>query len=99
MPRPLGSRVITTTVFDANLLHVIITGKSLTAVLHFINTTPIDWYSKRHATVETTANISEFVAARTATEQIIDLRNTLRVSSCPHHEPRLICLVTRSQLS
>ena len=30
----------------------IVTGKSITAELHFINTTPIFWYSERQATVE-----------------------------------------------
>ena len=53
IPKPLGNRVIITTFLDANLLHDIVTGKSVTAVLHFINTTPIDWYSKRQATVKT----------------------------------------------
>ena len=33
IPKPLGKRVITTTFLDANLLHNIITGKSVTAVL------------------------------------------------------------------
>ena len=44
IPRPLGNRVIATTFQDANLLHDIIAGKSVTAVLYFINTAPIDWY-------------------------------------------------------
>ena len=38
----LGSIVITITFLDANLLNDIVTGKSVTALLHFINTTPID---------------------------------------------------------
>ena len=42
VPKPLGKVVITTTVLDANLLHDIVTGKSVTAVLHFVNTTPTD---------------------------------------------------------
>ena len=44
-----------TTFLDDNLLHDMDTGKSVTvtAVLHFINTTPIDWYLKRQAAVET----------------------------------------------
>ena len=42
IPKLQGSRVITTTFLDSNLLHDIVTGKSVTAVLHFINTTPID---------------------------------------------------------
>ena len=80
IPKLLGIRVITTTFLGANLLgvHDIVTGKSVAAVLHFMNTTPIDWYSKRQATVETATYGSEFVAARTGTEQIMDLRNTLR---------------------
>ena len=68
IPKPLGKRVITTTFLDANLLHNIVIGKSVTAVLHFVNTTPTDWFSKRQATVETATYSSEFVAAKTATE-------------------------------
>ena len=51
-PKPLGKRAITTTFLDANLLHDIVTGKSVRAVLHFVSTTPTDWFSKRQATVE-----------------------------------------------
>ena len=69
IPKPLGERVITTTFLDANLLHDIITGKSVTAVIHFVNTTPTDWFSKRQATVETATYGSEFVAAKTAAEK------------------------------
>ena len=54
-----------------------ITGRALSGVLHFINGTPVDWYCKRQATVETATYGSEFVVARIATEQIIDLRTTL----------------------
>ena len=54
------------------------TGKSLTGCLHFANKMPVDWYSKKQATVETATYGSEFVAARTATEQIMDIRQTLR---------------------
>ena len=43
-----------------------------------INQTPIDWFSKLQSTVETVTFGSEFVAARTCTEQIMDLRLTLR---------------------
>ena len=74
--------MVTTTFLYANFLHDIVTGKSVTAVLHFINTTPIDWYLKRQATVETATYGSEFLDARTATEQITDFTNTLRYS---HH--------------
>ena len=63
---------------DANLLHDKLSGKSVTACLHFVNATPMDWYTKKQGTVETATYSSEFVAAHTCVEQIIDLRNTLR---------------------
>ena len=47
------------------------------------NKSPIDWYAKLQATVETATFGSEYVAARTCTEQIIDLRNTLRYLGIP----------------
>ena len=83
MPDPLGEAVITTTTMDANLNHCLASGKSLTGCLHFVNKTPIDWYSKKQATVETATYGSEFVAAKTATEQIMDIRQTLRYLGAP----------------
>ena len=77
-PVPRGPRVSTTTYVDANLYHDWITGRALTGVLHLLNGTPIEWFCKRQSTVETATYGSEFVAARIATEQIIDLRHTLR---------------------
>ena len=42
-----------------------------------------DWYSKRQATVVNATYRSEFVAAKTANEQIVDLRQTLRYLGVP----------------
>ena len=47
MPDPLGEAVITSTTMDANLNHCLAIGKSLTVCLHFVNKTPVDWYSKK----------------------------------------------------
>ena len=44
--KPLGKRVITTTFLDANVLHDIVTRKSVTAVLHFFDTTLTDWFQR-----------------------------------------------------
>jgi Reverse transcriptase (RNA-dependent DNA polymerase) len=82
-PEPLGKHVTTTHYVDANLMHCLITGRSVTACLHMLNKTPVDWFSKKQATVETATYGSEFVAARTCVEQIIDLRNTLRYLGVP----------------
>ena len=87
MPKPLGKPVFTTTYEDANLYHCMMLGRSATAVLHLVNQTPIDWFSKRQATVETATYGSEFIAARIATEQIIDLRYTLRMLGAPIQSP------------
>ena len=83
MPDPLGEAVTTTTTMDANLNHCLATVKSLTGCLHFVNKTPVDWYSKKQATVETATYGSEFVAAKTATEQIMVIRQTLRYLGAP----------------
>jgi hypothetical protein len=76
-PPRLGKQVILTHYVDANLYHNVLTGRSVTGVLHFLIGTPIDWYSKKQATVESATYGSEFVAARTCVEQIIDLCRTL----------------------
>jgi hypothetical protein len=83
IPKPLGKYVTLTTYVDANLYHDMISGRSVTGVLHLINKTPFDWYSKKQATVETATYGSEFVAARHATEQILDHRITLRYLGVP----------------
>ena len=83
IPKPLGKHVQTTHNVDANLHHDLATRKAVTAVLHFLNQTPIDAYTKRQSTVETATYGSEFVAARTAVDQIIDIHTTLRYLGVP----------------
>ena len=83
MPDAIGEAVTTTTTMDANLSNYLATGKSSTGCLHFVNKTPPDWYSKKQATVETASYGSEFVAAKTATEQIMDIRQTLWYLGAP----------------
>ena len=89
-PEPLGKPVVTTSYVDANLLHDLVTGRSITGILHFLNGTPIDWYSKKMATVETATYGAEFVSARTCVEQLVDLRNTLRYLGVPLREKSYI---------
>ena len=78
VPKPLGKEVITTTYQDANLYHNLLDGRSVTEIIHFINATPIDCFSKKQGTVETSTFGSEFVSAQTTTGQVIDLQTTLR---------------------
>jgi hypothetical protein len=82
-PIPLGKPVVMTTFIDASLYHDLVMGKSVSSILHLFNKTIIDSYSKKQGTVETATYGSEFVAARTAMEQIIDLRIELRYLGAP----------------
>ena len=67
-----------TTYKDANLYHDLTTGKAVTGVIHLLNQTPIDWFTKKQSTVETATYGSEFSAAKTAIQQITALRLALR---------------------
>ena len=87
MPIPKGKVMRTTTYEDANLYHDMVTGRSVTGILHLLNQTPIYWHSKRQGRVQTATYGSEFMAARTASEQIIDLRYTLRMMGIPIDGP------------
>jgi hypothetical protein len=86
MPEPKGKYVTLSHYFDANLYHNMVTGRSVTAILHFLNQTPMNWYSKKQATVKTATFGSEFNAARTTIDQIVDLRMTLRYLNVPIRE-------------
>ena len=49
----------------------------------YLNMSPIWWYSKRQNTVESSTYSSEYIALKTATEQIIALRYKLRMFGIP----------------
>jgi hypothetical protein len=83
IPTPLGRYVVTVSYVDANLMHDQMTGRSVTGILHFLNATPIDWYSKKMATVETSTYGAEFGSARTCIEQLDALRIVLMYLGVP----------------
>ena len=68
LAKALGKPVTLTHYIDANLYYDVMTGRSVTGILHLINKTPIDWYSKKQATVATSTYGSEFVAAKTCVD-------------------------------
>ena len=68
----------TTTVRYVFVYHDLSTGRAVTGALHFLNQTPIDWFTKKQETVETATHGSEFAAARTAIQQIGGLRQMLQ---------------------
>ena len=44
-PAPKVKHVVTVSYYDANMCHNVVTGRSVTGILHFLNKTPIDWHS------------------------------------------------------
>jgi hypothetical protein len=77
IPELAGETVVLSHYANANLYHGLITGRAVTGIIHFVNQTPIEWYSKKQAIVETATYGDEFVAACIAVDQVIDLRTTL----------------------
>ena len=68
---------------DANLHHDLMTAKAVTAILHVLNATQVHWHCKRQLTLEPATFGSEFVAARTAVDLIIDICLTLMYLGVP----------------
>ena len=60
-----------------------LTGHSVTGIIHIANQMVIDYFTKKQPMVMTATYGSEFMATRTATEQILDLRLTLRYLGIP----------------
>ena len=83
-----GKPVQLYTYADANLGHNKLNGKSVKAVLHFINGTPFDWFCKFQSVVNTATYGSESTAARTA----IDIEQITRPLWTVHryHNPSYI---------
>jgi hypothetical protein len=67
-----------TVYIDAYHAHDLVTRISIKGILVMLNNTPVRWVTKHQKTVETSTNGSELVAARIATELIMELRYMLR---------------------
>ena len=87
MLTPKGRPIHLTTFVDANLMHDLVTSHSCGGILHFLNQTPIDWFTKHQKQVETATYGSEFMATHQAIEQIMDLCYTLRMFGVPLDGP------------
>jgi hypothetical protein len=76
----LGGNCVTTTCFvDADHAGCRMTRRSQTGIIIFLQRAPILWYSKRQNTVESSTFGSEFIAMKTAVEQIEAFRYKLRM--------------------
>jgi hypothetical protein len=79
MPDAVGNEVMITVYVDADHARDKVNRRSVTGIILLINNTPLVWISKRQKTVETSTYGSELVAARIATELIIEMRYKLRM--------------------
>lgn len=78
-PPPRGPPVVTSCWVDADHAGNILTRRSHTGFIIYLQNTPIIWFSKRQNTVESSSFGSEFIALRIAIEHIIALRYKLRM--------------------
>ena len=86
-PVHLGKSVQINAFVDADLTGELITLRSQTGVLIFLNTPPTVLYSKRKNTVEVSTYGSEFVAMRVLVEMIIALRYKFHLFGVPIDGP------------
>jgi hypothetical protein len=82
--------------FDADHASDCAMRRSHTGILIFVNKAPIIWYSKRQSTVETSTFGSEFVAMKTAVEQIEALHYKLRMFGIPIAGPKSVFCVNNA---
>jgi hypothetical protein len=87
MPTPRGASVRVSCFVDADHAGNVVTRRSHTGILIFVNNSLIGWFSKRQNTVETSTFGSEFVALRIAVEQLEALRYKLRMFGVPIDGP------------
>ena len=79
MLTPKGREAKLTCCVDADHARDQVSRKSVTGMVLLLNNTPLTWVSKRQKTVETSTHGSELVAARLATELLMEWRHKLRM--------------------
>ena len=89
-PPPKGKPIVLSTYVDANLYHDMISGRSVSGILHFVNKTPWEWYAKLQTTVETATFGSEYICARTGTDQAVDARTSFRYLGAQVEGPNMM---------
>jgi hypothetical protein len=87
MPEPKGQPVVVSCFVDANHAGNVITRRSHTGILIYVQNAPIIWFSKRQNTVESSSFGSEFVALRAAKDMVVALRYKLRMFGVPIDGP------------
>ena len=96
MLKAFGKAARLTVYVDADHASDKVTRRSVTGIIVFLNNTPIRTFSKRQKTVETSTYGAEMVAARIATDIILEIRYCLRMMGVPIDGPALMLGDNRS---
>jgi hypothetical protein len=95
-PAPRGNAVFTTVYVDADHAGDSSNRRSQTGIILLVNNAPIQWYSSRQRTVETSSHGSELVATRLAVEMAESLRYKLRMFGIPILGPTTVYVDNQS---
>ena len=90
MPTPHGQSMTMRVFVDADHAGEVVTRRSRTGFIVFLNGAPIYWSSKKQNSVETSTFGSEFVAMKQATEYVRGLRYKLRMMGIKVDEPAFV---------
>ena len=90
MPAPLGPSMTMRVFVDADHAGEVVTRRSRTGFIVFLNNAPIYWSSKKQNSVEMGTFGSEFVAMKQATEFVRGLRYKLRIMGIKVDEPAFV---------
>ena len=90
LPEPKMKELEIVIFVDSNHGHDKVTGKSVTGIIIFVGRTPIQYYSKRQGSVQTSTFGAEFIALKAAVEEAIAIRYYLRSMGVHVTKPTVI---------
>jgi len=90
MPTPHGPNMTMRVYVDSDHAGDLVTRRSRTGFIVFLNNAPIYWSSKKQGSCETSTFGSEFVAMKQATEYVRGLRFKLRMMGITVNEPAFV---------
>ena len=95
---PLTLEMKSSIMVDSDHRCNLVTGKLVTGLLGFFRSTPIGWWSKRQASMQTAVFVSEFMALKRGIEEVVACRYYLRSFRVMVSEPAAICTKNMSVL-
>lgn len=98
MPQPRGQGFVMRAFVDTDHASNLVTQRSWTGFLVYLNSAPIYWMSKKQTSVETSSFGSEFTAMKQCTEYVRGLRYKLRMMGIPCTSPTFVYRDNKSVL-